>query len=314
VNDAVGLLDAVYAAARWGWYLTAFFLVGAGSYAPYFFGPRSLHGSHPELAADLTRRAARLGRVAAVALLAFAGLRLYLQARTLIDPTETVNAEFLRTVLGTSWGTGWIRQTALGLIAGIAFAATGGASRLAWLAAALASAGVVLTAGMTGHANTAAGGRGGILIDAAHLLAGGLWLGGLAVMFVAGLGACRSLPAGERALVLRALVADFSRRALVFAPLTVAFGVWLAARYLGWSWPLHLGGSSYGLVLAGKLLVLGGVAGLGAYNWRITQPKLTHPGGETRLRRFSALELLFGVILLGITAVLVALPLPEGRM
>ena len=44
------------------------------------------------------------------------------------------------------------------------------------------------------------------------------------------------------------------------------------------------------------------------------QPGLTIADGEARLRRCSALELWFGVILLGLTAVLVALPFPEGRM
>ena len=131
---------------------------------------------------------------------------------------------------------------------------------------------------------------------------------------IAGFGACRELWPEQRPPVIRALVADFSRRAVVFAPLTISLGVWLAARYLGWSWPLHLGGSPYGLALAAKLAALAGVGALGAYNWRFTQPRIARTGGESRLRRFSVLELVLGVILLGVTAVLVALPLPEAPM
>jgi len=310
----VSLVDATYAAARWGWYLAAFLMVGAGSYAPFFFRGRGLHAAYPELERELTRRAARIGFAAAIVLLLLALLRLYLQAQTLNDPTEPLTAEFLKAVLGTAWGRGWERQAALALVGIAAFAAARKGARLGWLLALAVCLGIGLTAGMTGHANTARSGPGGLWLDAAHVLAGALWLGGLAVLFIAGLGACRSMAPSERPGVLRLLVADFSRRALFLAPATVGLGAWLAARYLTWRWPLHLAQSEYGWILAGKLLALGGVGALGAYNWRITQPRLTTEDGERRLRRCSALELLFGVILLGLTAVLVALPLPEGRM
>jgi copper resistance protein D len=314
VSEAVTLVDAAYAAARWGWYLAAFLVLGAGSYAPFFFRARGLHATHPALEQELTRRAARLGFAAAIALLALSAIRLYLQARTLSDPSEPLTTEFLKAVFGTSWGKGWIRQAALALLAILAFALARRGARTGWLLALAAGLGVGLTAGMTGHANTVRSGPGGMLIDAAHVLAGALWLGGLAVLFIAGLGACRGVAAAERPALLRLLVADFSRRALFLAPATVGLGAWLAARYLTWRWPLQLAQSPYGWILAGKLLVLAGVGALGAYNWRITQPRLAKEGGEDRLRRFSALELVLGVILLGLTAILVALPLPEGRM
>jgi len=315
VSAPVSLVDAIYAAARWGWYLAAFLVLGAGSYAPFFFGSHQrLRGSHSDLAAEITRRAARIGLAAAAALLMLTVLRLYLQSRTLLDPSDAITSDFLRAVLGSSWGRGWKRQAGAALLALVAFALARGGSRPGWLAASIASLGVGFTAGMTGHANTARSGPGGILLDAAHVSAGGLWLGGVAVMLLAGVAVCRRLPQGDRPPVLRALVADFSRRALVLAPITIALGVWLAARYLGWSFPLHLTASSYGWVLAGKLAALAGAGAMGAYNWRITQPRLISHEGEQRLRRISALEILFGVILLGLTAVLVALPLPEGGM
>ncbi len=309
------LVDAAYAAARWGWYLTAFLVLGAGSYAPFLFRTRSsLRGTDRAIARELTRRAARIGFAAALALMLLGALRLYLQARILNDPSEPLTLEFFRAVLGSGWGQGWKRQAAMAVLALLAFAVARNGSRVAWLAAVAGSAGIGLTAGMTGHANTGKSGPGGVWIDAAHVTAGGLWLGGLAVMLLAGLGACHGLEPERRPALLRSLVGDFSRRAQVLAPVTIGLGVWLAARYLGWSWPLHLARSTYGWVLAGKLAVLAGVAALGGYNWRITQPRVTRDGGESRLRRFSALELLLGVILLGVTAVLVALPLPEGRM
>lgn len=315
MSESLGLVDAIYAAARWGWYLSAFLLLGAASYAPFFFSLHTrLRGSHEALAADITRRAARIALIAAAVLVLLTVLRLYLQSKTLLDPSEPVTGEFLGAVLGSNWGRGWKRQAAAGVLALIAFSLAQKGSRGAWLLAVAASLAVGATAGMTGHANTARSGPGGILLDAAHVVAGGLWLGGVGVMLLAGVSACGRMGAEDRADALRALVAGFSRRALVLAPLTIALGVWLAARYLGWSFPLHLTASSYGWVLAGKLTALAGTGAMGAYNWRITQPRLSEISGERRLRRVSALELFFGVVLLGLTAILVALPLPEGRM
>jgi putative copper export protein len=134
------------------------------------------------------------------------------------------------------------------------------------------------------------------------------------VLLIAGLGACRRVEAAERPPLLRALVADFSRRALLFGPLAIGLGVWLAVRYLGWSWPLHLTGSDYGIALAVKLAALVAVATMGAWNWRVVRPALARPGGEARLRRSARLELLFGALLLAATAVLVALPFPGEEM
>ena len=315
MTEPYTLLDAGYAAARWGWYLTVFLALGASGYAPFLLRARTGLGiTHPELAADLARRAARIGFVAAVFLLGFVALRLFLQARTLLDPDEPVTAEFLRAVIGSDWGRGWLRQAAMALVALLAFGAARRASRFGWMVAAAASGGLGLVAGMTGHAGTARGGDLGVLLNAAHVWAGGFWLGGLAVMLMAGLAACRSLEPDDRPRLVRTLVADFSRRALVFGPLAIGLGVWLAARYLGWSFPLHLFESSYGTMLAIKLAALAGVAALGAFNWRVVQPALSRPAGEKKLRSAAVFELIFGVILLAATAVLVALPLPGDGM
>lgn len=313
MTEGYGLLDATYAAARWGWYLAAFLVLGAGSYAPFLFRSRTgLHATDPDLARALTQRAARIGLRAGLVLLFLAAIRLYLQSRTLLDVDEPMSAEFLRAVLVSAWGHGWLRQAAMGLLATIAFASAVRGSRFGWMVASAASGGLGFTLGMTGHAITEIAGPGGALLDAAHVWAGGLWLGGLAVMMVAGLGACRGVDSARRAPLLRAVVADFSRRALLLAPLTIALGVWLAARYLGWSWPLHLLESGYGLALGVKLAALIGVAVLGGYNWRVVQPALARPGeqGESRLRRAGWLEILFGILVLAATAVLVALPIP----
>ena len=106
------------------------------------------------------------------------------------------------------------------------------------------------------------------------------------------------------------MVADFSRRALIFGPITIGLGVWMAVQYLGWRWPLDLFQSSYGWTLAVKLGVLLVIACLGAYNWRVAQPALGDPAGERRFWGSALMELVFGGLLLAVTAVLIALPFP----
>ena len=306
------LLGPAYAAARWGWYLAAFLVLGASSYAPFFFrSATGFQGTYPELAPGLSRRAARLGMVGALALLGFALIRLWLQSRTLLDPEEPLSPEFLGAVLGSGWGRGWKWQTGLALLGALGFTIARAGSRVGWIASLLAAAGLALTTGMTGHAVTRQSGAAGWLLDAIHVGAGGIWLGGLAVMTLAGLAVCRTLESARRPQALRLLVADFSRKALIAAPLTVGFGGWLGARYLGWTWPLRFTESGYGWVLAAKVGVVAVVGAVGAYNWRILQSRLTEPRGESRLQRSTVLELGFGIVLLGITAVLVALPIPE---
>jgi len=311
VNEAYTLLDAAAAAARWGWLASVFLLLGAGSYAPFLFQSRThLEATDPDIAEALPRRAAGIGFIAGLALMALTALRLYLQARSLQEPGEPVMAELLGAVLDTDWGTGWKRQAVLTVLAVLAFGAAKAGSRFGWMVASAAGGGLGLAAGMTGHAITNRAGPMGLILDAAHVWAGGLWLGGLAVLLIAGLGACRRLASARRPIVVRALVADFSRRALIFGPITIGFGVWMAVQYLGWRWPLDLFKSSYGWTLAVKLGVLLVIACLGAYNWRVAQPALGDSAGERRFRGSAVLELVFGGLLLAVTAVLVALPFP----
>jgi len=311
VSEAFSLLDVAAGAARWGWLLSVFLLLGAGSYAPFLFLARTrLEATDPDIADALPRGAARIGFSAALLLLALTALRLYLQTRSLQEPGEPVTAELVGAVLSTDWGTGWKRQAVLGLLAVIAFAAAKADSRFGWMVATAAGGGLGLAAGMTGHAMTSRAGSLGLWLDAGHVWAGGLWLGGLAVLLMAGLSVCRKLSSERRPIVIKALVADFSRRALIFGPLTIGLGAWLAAQYLGWSWPLDLFESDYGWTLAIKLGLLVILACLGAYNWRVAQPGLGNSTGERRFRKSAVLELVVGVVLLGVTAVLVAMPFP----
>lgn len=304
------LLGPAYVSARWGFYLAAFLVIGASSFAPFFLGRSALQRQFPEVATSLSRRAAVLGLAASVIALMCCLARLWLQSRTLLGPEEPLTREFLRAVLDSTWGQGWKRQVSslVIAIAGFGLARTW---RAGWVFAIAAAVALGMTTGMTGHAATAEAGRFGWLIDAAHVGAGGIWIGGLLVVILAGLPACRVLEPGVRSSARRLLVGLFSSRALVVAPLTVGFGAWLGVQYLGWRWPLLLFRSSYGGALAVKIGLVVVIALLGALNWRYVQPRLERSEGERLFNRTGSAEVILGVLVLGVTAVLVALSFAE---
>ena len=67
--------------------------------------------------------------------------------------------------------------------------------------------------------------------------------------------------------------------------------------------------SWYGRVLVFKVLLFASVGAFGAYNWRRLRPQLGTPSATTALTKSAAIELSLAALVLGITSVLVALPL-----
>ena len=110
----------------------------------------------------------------------------------------------------------------------------------------------------------------------------------------------------ERGPAVAELVNAFSPTALLFAGTIVTTGVFAA-------W-LHLGAvralweTTYGKTLLVKLAVLSVVAATGAYNWLRVRPALGDAEGARRVRRSAAVELAVGLVVLAVTAVLVATP------
>ena len=139
-----------------------------------------------------------------------------------------------------------------------------------------------------------------------HVIGAGGWLGSLLMVLLAGIPVAVRLGEGQRGPAVASLVNAFSPTALVFAGLAGATGVFAA-------W-LHLGGVSalwqteYGRTLLVKLAILSVVAGTGAYNWLRVKPALGDERGAARMRRSATVELAVGVLVLLVTAVLVATP------
>jgi copper transport protein len=249
--------------------------------------------------------------IAAPALLLVAHLiRAWGQVRSFLDPLEPFTWAAARPVLfQTAWGRGWEAQVGVALLAlpvawlGRRHATIG----VAFLGA--AALGVAATSPLTGHAAEHPWGRTlGVGLHAVHLIGGGMWLGTLFTMVVAGLRPALSLAPPDPAAVAR-MVAMFSPIALAGAGLAVTAGVLMSYAYVG-----DLGslvGTTYGRTLLIKVGLLIVTMALGAWNWRRLSPRLGSKGAARALARSATFELLIGLLLVGTTAVLVALPAPK---
>jgi putative copper export protein len=196
-----------------------------------------------------------------------------------------------------------------GLQAGLALAAVVGlvlaVSRvgLGWL---LAATGVI-----AGPLSGAFFGQWSRLVNPIHRMAGGMWIGTLFMLVTAGLGTVlpSGLPSERRGAMVAELVNAFSPLALASTAVLALFGVITAWRHLhtlGTLWT-----TPYGITLMVKLVMVGVVLALGAWNWRRQKPLLGSEVGALRLRRTATHELLAAGVVLVITAILVSLPSPK---
>ncbi len=150
------------------------------------------------------------------------------------------------------------------------------------------------------------------LVNPIHMTAAALWIGTLFVVVSAGLPAILRAPLGTRRGPLVAdLIARFSPLALFGAGFLVLTGVITAWRHLGtlpalWS-------SSYGITLIIKLVFVGVVAGLGAWNWKRMSPRLGTEETAHDIRRSASAEVTVTLLVRIITSVLVSLPAPAEQ-
>jgi len=288
--------SVLYAAARWLGYLAAFLVIGDVGFRRFVL-PRC---AAPDVCLSLARKAADQAGVAALVLAVSHLARLYFQARSLIDPSEPVTVGFIGDIFTTGWGRGWLVQLTAALVAAVGARVR---SPRGEVVRAVAALGIALAAPLTGHAvGLPQAGWLGYPLDALHFGFGALWLGTLVTMLIAGL-------RGEQAGVIPVarLVAAFSTLALVTGIGAIGLGGLIAWRYLGALAPFVT--SLYGRTVLIKVAALAGVAGIGAYNWRVIGPRLAR-GQPAPVRQSSTAEIAIGVVLLLVTAVLVALPLP----
>lgn len=174
----------------------------------------------------------------------------------------------------------------------------GHSSGRAWLWALGGGLALLWTFPLQSHAPTVpgAGGVWATALDGVHVMATALWLGGLpALAYLLARPADATPPR---------LVPAFSRLALISVTclaLTGVYSAWVHVRT-----PAALTATSYGRLVGIKTLLFGLLILLGAVNLLVISPRLTQAADQARLwlRRVVGLELLSGLVLLGVVGAL----------
>jgi copper transport protein len=233
--------------------------------------------------------------------------KLHLQHRMMMGDVGLDVAHMRTMAMETRWGSVWLTQLGAGVIALMGFVIASRRRSVGWLIAGASCAVLSVTPALAGHAGASERLQTvSVLTDTLHVIGAAGWLGSLLWLVVVGL--VMHPEAGEGRARVALLVRAFSPAALSFAALVTATGVVSAWLRLG-SVPA-LWGTSYGQVLLLKLAVLAGVAGTGLYNWKRVQPALGTEGATDRLSHSATVELSIGLVVIIVTAVLVAMPTP----
>lgn len=179
------------------------------------------------------------------------------------------------------------------------------------------TAALLLTIGLAGHAGTLPPVALNLGADLVHLLGVAVWIGGLVGLVLLAFPATRGVAETDRVGLMAPVVSRFSDYAMVAVAVIVASGVlrgYLEIRSID-----GLTGTSYGLTLLVKLAAFLPLLALGAINNRYTKPRIERAAAAgapspqlSTLRRLVTLEIAAGILILGITAALVALAPPVG--
>ena len=215
--------------------------------------------------------------------------------------------ESVSSVMDTKFGTYALLRAGIGaalfVVALMARARGGRPSDPVLVGALLLAAGLVVTPGLSGHASVE--GPISIVADGAHVLAAGVWTGGLAFV-VLGLVLTRD----DRWGLAATSVPRFSTLAVVSVAILIVAGTlngYLQVRAWRGLWD-----TEYGILLLVKVGLVLPLLALGAYNNRYAVPRLREriASGLERRRfmRFAGAELVVMVAVVGVTAALVNAP------
>jgi copper transport protein len=259
--------------ARWLLSASALGIIGA-------FGATLL--SYPANPRVITvGRRASLALVLASFLMITQQLYLWFGTEGLTDPAN------VWTMLSiTEWGLHWTWMASVAVVVAILLAIAAGRPALWIYVIGVSALGVAATVPLVGHGGTHDALT--TMLHRVHLFGAGLWIGSLGVALLANIGETPSLLSSLR---------RFAPIAMTGAALVAASGLVLAWEHLR---PLStLWTSDYGRVLAGKLIGVLIVGGLGFVNWR-----------GPRLRVVIAEVTIAVVVVLSLTALLSETQMP----
>jgi copper transport protein len=306
--NGLGVSSPIYVVIRWVQFVALLLLIGAVAFR-WWILPRAGVAFAEPARRELSAGAARIGLWGAwfLALTALARLAAQLAALSALpDAPPSLGALLLH----SEWGHGWLLEivTLAFAIAGLRTVRREPTVQLPWRIAAAAVVGLAFVPALSGHAVAERSfAPFTVLFDGAHVLAAGAWLGTLAVMIAVGLPIARNAMSGGVQQALPTMVNAFSPLALTCAGILVFTGI-VAARLHVASWSAFTT-TTYGRTLLIKLAIVVLLILIGTWNWRRVKPTLATDGAHG-LKRSATLELALGVVVLAVTAVLVALPTP----
>jgi putative copper export protein len=307
---------------RWLQLLGTALLVGCVAFRYAVLLPLDRKKALPGIVTQAGRGLRTLAWSAAGLLVVVAPLRLLEPVRTLMLSSQDRAMGEAGAVTGagtllfqTAWGAGWwlhLAVAAMALVGVILLRGEEDRSR-GWSILAGAALLVPLAPALSGNAWLLDPRVVSLSATYLHVLAMGIWLGGLLTLLLAGLPAIRALdgggvPAGGELPALARMVNAFSRVALPAVVVLVLTGMVSNALRLGSMGALF--GSGYGRVLLFKLALVAAAFLLGFYNWRKVRPSLAERPDPGELRIPASLEAGLGILVLLLTAILVATPLP----
>ena len=315
-DGAFDVAGPAYVAIRWFTYLVVLLLIGAAVFRFAVLGRVARDGNEAgdALIPSAAEASANIGALSSGLLLVAAALRLVAQTVAMHGLADGLQpAAMLPMLTGTTWGVGWLLLVAAGVVGLVGFLGARRHESWGWGLAAVAGALAALALALSGHAVAVPRWQGlAVTADMMHVIGVSGWIGSLGILLIAGVPAARRLEPGRRDAAVATLVRAFSPIALIAAAVVSCTG--LIAAWLHVGTPSALWSSEYGRLLLLKLAAVSLVAITGAYNWRRVLPKLGQEAGTIRVQRSARVEMTIAVVVLIITAILVATapPTPMG--
>lgn len=298
-----GALGAIV--ARWLSFIAILVIIGAVVFH-YVVLPRTNESNETFLHIAATNTAT-LGLFASAAGLLAAMLKLVRESADM--PDATLNS----LLFGSLWGFALLLQVLGCIVALVAFALVHKAGKAdrsgAWRASFVAAAILAVSPSLGGHAAASDHALISVPIDVVHVVAASMWLGTLTTILVAGIPATFKTPDDKSPSGRVAAMIN------VFSPLALSCGGAVVATGIGSS-VLRLPSldavwmSPYGTALMFKLVLVAILFAAGAFNWRRMRPRLSGDYAVAQLRSSVRFELVLGLAVLAVTAILVALELP----
>ena len=289
ITEYIGFIGSFFPAGAVGYR----FVVLRGAVAR---GERTgMDATRRRVLADTARRAAVMGLIGMIV----AALLLWYQLPGLATRRHMTVAQLVTHNAGVELQIGFFVLALIGFVLG-----TRGSNVGWWLAA------IGFLCGLLRNAFLAQWGE---LSNPLHVLSGGLWIGTLFVMLVAGISVVlnNEVARDQRGPIISDMVYSFSPLALTVTPFLLLFGVIIAWNHLHVLSNLWL--SPYGQTLMVKLCLVAIVFALGAWNWRRQRPSLGSETAALAIKRSATMEVAVAALVLAATAVLLSIPAPRVK-